>query len=94
MSALAYRSWDMFLNQRVAALKPLCHGHFEVDLVAFTMTEQTLEFLEQQFELRLPHLVKVNTPPSLRASSDSGAALSRNCASTAPFPQAYPPRLR
>lgn len=65
MSALAYRSWDMFLNQRIAALKPLCHGYFEVDLVAFMMTEQTLEFLEQQFELRLPHPDKVNVPAPL-----------------------------
>jgi hypothetical protein len=65
MSALAYRSWDIFLNQRVAALKPLCHGHFEVDLVAFMMTEQTLEFLEQYFELHSPHPVKVNTPTPL-----------------------------
>jgi hypothetical protein len=55
----------MFLNQRVAALKPVCHGHFEVDLVAFMMTEQTLEFLEQQFELRLPHPVNVNVPAPL-----------------------------
>lgn len=65
MSALAYRSWDMFLNQRIAALKPLCHGHFEVDLVSFMMTEQTVEFLEQQFELHLPHPIKVDVPAPL-----------------------------
>lgn len=65
MSALNYRSWDTFVNQRLAEAKVECHGHYEIDLVAFMMTDQTIEFIEQHFSLQLPHPVRIDNSASL-----------------------------
>lgn len=65
MSALNYRDWDAFLNQRVSTHKTVCNGYFEVELFAFLMTEQTVEFIEQNFDLRLPTPIKIESPAGI-----------------------------
>lgn len=65
MSALNYRTWDMFLNQRIGTNKAVCDGYFEIELFASLMTEQTVEFIEQNFDLRLPSPVKIESPAAV-----------------------------
>lgn len=65
MSALNYRTWDAYLNQRVSTHKTVCEGWFEIELFSFLMTEQTVEFIEQNFDLRLPAPIKVEPPAAI-----------------------------
>jgi len=69
MTSLNYREWDVFINERLKARGDICNGYYTCCVPAFTMTQQTIRFLNETLELHTshPHFLDIRTPPPMGA---------------------------
>lgn len=59
MSALSYRTWDIWVNSGFYESDQQLDGYFECSVVPVAMVPQTVEFLAESFEVRARRLLPI-----------------------------------
>jgi hypothetical protein len=60
MSALSYRTWDIWVNSGFYESSRQLEGYFECSIVPVGMVPQTVEFLAESFEIRVRRLLPID----------------------------------
>ena len=97
MSALSYRSWDIWINTSFVTGANIYNGYYECAILNTLMVSQSIEFLVEKYEIRNRQFVNITFPsPEIIKqvttteipSSEVGLVSLSIC-----LPWAFPPRV-
>jgi hypothetical protein len=64
MSALSYRSWDIWINTSFFNGQNTYDGYYECTILNTLMVQQSIEFLVEKYEIRNRHFCNITFQPS------------------------------